>query len=231
MKLLAGRAERRYRISNNSNPKSTAEDDMIRSVLWQLLVLGISGVLASTAQAAGDPAAGKSKFATCAGCHAIPGYTNAYPTYHVPRLGGQHADYIIVALKAYQAGERKHPTMHANAFSLNEQDMQDIAAYLSSFPAAAAPYPVRGDTAAGKTKSAACAACHGTDGNGIIPIYPRLAGQQEDYLRKALGDYQSGARTNPIMGGMAKPLSPQDITDLASYFASQPKGLVTVQQE
>ncbi|HPE72552.1 MAG TPA: cytochrome c, partial [Candidatus Competibacter sp.] len=96
---------------------------------------------------------------------------------------------------------------------------------------AAAPYPVRGDTAAGKTKSAACAACHGTDGNGIIPIYPRLAGQQEDYLRKALGDYQSGARTNPIMGGMAKPLSPQDITDLASYFASQPKGLVTVQQE
>ncbi|HPE73089.1 MAG TPA: cytochrome c, partial [Candidatus Competibacter sp.] len=125
---------------------------MIRSVLRQLLVLGISGVLVSAAQAAGDPAAGKSKFATCAGCHAIPGYTNAYPTYHVPRLGGQHADYIIVALKAYQAGERKHPTMHANAFSLNEQDMQDIAAYLSSFPAAAAPYPVRGDTAAGKTK-------------------------------------------------------------------------------
>ena len=139
MKLLAGRAERRYRISNNSNPKSTAEDDMIRSVLWQLLVLGISGVLASAAQAAGDPAAGKSKFATCAGCHAIPGYTSAPIRLIMSPAGGQHADYIIVALKAYQAGERKHPTMHANAFSLNERDMQDIAAYLSSFPAAAAP--------------------------------------------------------------------------------------------
>ncbi len=204
---------------------------MIRSVLRQLLVLGIGGILAGGAQAAGDIAAGKSKFATCAGCHAIPGYTNAYPTYHVPRLGGQHADYIIAALKAYQSGERKHPTMHANAFSLDEQAMQDISAYLASFPAAAAPYPVQGDATAGKAKSVTCAACHGADGNGNISLYPRLAGQHQDYLRKALGDYQSGARKNPIMGGMAKPLSSQDVADLASYFASQPKGLVTVQQE
>ena len=203
---------------------------MTRSLLRPFAILMICS-LAGAAQAAGNPDAGKTKFATCAGCHAIPGYTNAYPTYHVPRLGGQHADYIVAALKGYQAGERQHPTMHANAFQLSEQDKQDIAAYLSSFPSATAPYPVQGNATAGKAKSTTCVACHGADGNGNIPLYPRLAGQYEDYLRKALQNYQSGARTNPIMGGMAKPLSPQDIADLAAYYASQPKGLVNVQQE
>lgn len=201
---------------------------MTRFVLPPLAILAICAVLAGAAQAAGDPAAGKTKFATCTGCHAIPGYTNAYPTYHVPRLGGQHADYVVAALKAYQAGERQHPTMHANAFSLDEQDMQDIAAYLASFKPAAEPYPIRGNAAAGKTKSASCAACHGPDGNGNIPLYPRLAGQHEDYLHKVLQDYQSGARKNVVMKGMATPLSAQDIADLAAYFASQPKGLVVI---
>lgn len=201
---------------------------MTRFVLPPFAIFAICAVLAGAAQAAGDPAAGKTKFATCTGCHAIPGYTNAYPTYHVPRLGGQHADYVVAALKAYQAGERQHPTMHANAFSLDEQDMQDIAAYLASFKPAAEPDPIRGNAAAGKTKSASCAACHGPDGNGNIPLYPRLAGQHEDYLHKVLQDYQSGARKNVIMKGIATPLSAQDIADLAAYFASQPKGLVVI---
>lgn len=203
---------------------------MTRSLLRPFAILMLCG-LAGAVQAAGNPEAGKTKFATCAGCHAIPGYTNAYPTYHVPRLGGQHPDYVIAALKAYQAGERQHPTMHANASQLSEQDMQDIAAYLASFPSAAAPYPVQGNVAAGKAKSATCVACHGADGNGNIPLYPRLAGQHEDYLRRVLQNYQSGARKNVVMSGMAKPLSPQDIADLAAYYASQPKGLVTIQQE
>jgi cytochrome c553 len=204
---------------------------MTRFAPPRFAIFAICAVLAGAAQAAGDPAAGKTKFATCTGCHAIPGYTNAYPTYHVPRLGGQHPDYVIAALKAYQAGERQHPTMHANAFSLDERDMQDIAAYLASFKPAAAPYPVRGDAAAGKTKSATCAACHGPDGNGNIPLYPRLAGQYEDYLHKILKDYQSGARKNVVMKGIATPLSAQDIADLAAYFASQPKGLVVIGQD
>lgn len=204
---------------------------MIRSVPRLFTIIGICGALAGAAQAAGDPNAGKAKFATCTGCHAIPGYTNAYPTYHVPRLGGQHPDYVVAALKGYQAGERQHPTMHANAFPLGEQDMQDIAAFVAGFKSAPAPYPVRGNAAAGKAKSAACAACHGVDGNGNIPLYPRLAGQHEDYLHRALAEYQSGARKNPVMAGMAKPLSPQDLADLAAYFASQPNGLVVIQQD
>lgn len=196
-----------------------------------LVALIISAALTHAALAAGDPNAGKIKFATCTGCHAIPGYTNAYPTYHVPRLGGQHPDYVAAALKDYQAGGRQHPTMHANAFPLGEQDRQDIAAYVASFKSAAPPQLIRGDAAAGKAKSTTCIACHGADGNSPIPIYPHLAGQYEDYLRKALTDYQNGARQNPIMKGLAAPLSTQDIADLSAWFASQPGGLVTVQQD
>ena len=77
-------------------------------------------------------AVGKAKSETCLGCHAIPGYNNVYPTYKVPKLAGQHADYIVSALKAYQNNERKHPTMHANAMGLSEQDMKDIARYFES---------------------------------------------------------------------------------------------------
>ena len=75
---------------------------------------------------------GKSKSETCLGCHAIPGYNNVYPTYKVPKLAGQHADYIILALKAYRANERNHDTMHANAVGLSDKDIDDIAKYFES---------------------------------------------------------------------------------------------------
>jgi cytochrome c553 len=78
-----------------------------------------------------------------------------------------------------------------------------------------------GDATAGKAKSATCAACHNPDGNSANPQYPKLAGQSADYLLKQLQDYKSGARANPIMLGMVAPLSPQDMEDLAAYFASQ----------
>jgi cytochrome c553 len=201
------------------------------SVRRLLVAVGIGAALTGVAQAAGDPAAGKLKFATCAGCHAIPGHANAYPNYHVPRLGGQHPDYVVAALKAYQAGERQHPTMRANAFPLGEQDMRDIAAFLAGARAPEQPSPIRGDASAGKAKSAICTACHGEDGNGPIPLYPRLAGQHEDYLRKALGDYQSGARRNEVMKGMVASLSARDLADLAAWFASQPNGLTVVKPD
>jgi cytochrome c553 len=83
----------------------------------------------------------------------------------------------------------------------------------------AAPH---GDAEAGKTKSATCQACHGADGNTTIDgTYPKLAGQYATYLSKALHDYKSGERKNPIMAGFAATLSEQDIADLAAYFASQ----------
>ena len=81
----------------------------------------------------GDPAAGKRKNSMCAGCHGIGGYKTVFPeTYHVPRLGGQHAAYIVKALQEYKAGNRSHPTMRAIAASLSDQDMADLAAYYAS---------------------------------------------------------------------------------------------------
>lgn len=89
---------------------------------------------APTAQAfEGDPARGRVKADTCLGCHAIPSYTNTYPMYHVPKVGGQNEAYIISALLAYRAGNRDHETMHGNAAALSDQDIADIAAFFSSF--------------------------------------------------------------------------------------------------
>ena len=90
--------------------------------------------LATAALAAeGDPAAGKKKTSMCAGCHGIGGYKTVFPeVYHVPRLGGQHAAYIVKALQEYKAGNRSHPTMRAIAAGLTDQDMADLAAYYAS---------------------------------------------------------------------------------------------------
>ena len=86
-------------------------------------------VVSSAAMAAGDPAAGRAKSESCLGCHGIPSYNNTYPTYRVPKITGQQADYIVAALKSYRDGQRKHPTMSVQAASMSEQDMADIGAF------------------------------------------------------------------------------------------------------
>jgi cytochrome c553 len=78
-----------------------------------------------------------------------------------------------------------------------------------------------GDAAKGKEKAALCSACHGADGNTpLSPEYPKLASQPADYLEKALRDYKSGKRKNPLMGPQAQSLTKQDMKDLATYFSS-----------
>jgi cytochrome c553 len=94
-----------------------------------LIGLTLAVLTIPTTWAAGDPAAGRVKADTCLGCHGVATYQNVYPTYHVPKLSGQHAEYIVAALKEYQAGQRPHPTMQAQAATLSDQDMQDIAAF------------------------------------------------------------------------------------------------------
>lgn len=100
----------------------------------QLLGLATATVLfaATSAHAEGDKAAGRQLVYTCAGCHGVPGYTNAYPQYPVPKIAGQNEQYIVAALHGYQSGDRKHPTMDAQAQSLSDTDIQNVAAYLSS---------------------------------------------------------------------------------------------------
>ena len=80
----------------------------------------------------GNPDTGRTLTYTCLGCHGIEGYKNAYPSFKVPKIGGQSADYLANALTEYRNGNRKHPTMQAQAQSFSEQDIADIAAFLST---------------------------------------------------------------------------------------------------
>jgi cytochrome c553 len=181
------------------------------------------------AHAAGNPADGEKKFYTCYGCHGISNYRNAYPNYSVPKLRHQHASYIVAALQEYRSGERPHATMHAQAASLSDQDMEDIAAYLQG------PEPVKPTTDVnGKVPKqvTSCVACHGENGLGVdAPLTPKppvLAGQHVDYLEQALTAYRNGRRKNVIMDGMAQLLtSDEDVKVVAEYFSSQASPLAT----
>jgi cytochrome c553 len=87
---------------------------------------------AASAPAAGNAGNGKLLTYTCQGCHGVTGYKNAYPSYRIPKIGGQSAQYLTQALTEYRLGKRKHPTMQAQAESFSDQDIADIAAYLTT---------------------------------------------------------------------------------------------------
>lgn len=199
------------------------------SVLIAALASGLLGSAISSAQdqpPAGDPARGKTLSYTCLGCHGITGYKNAYPNYSVPKLEGQHPEYIVIALQAYRSGERSHMTMHSQASSLSDQDMLDVAAFFAGKPLKPSP-----NASASKAPKAAeqCVACHGTDGVGITGQYPNLAGQHADYLRRALTEYRTGGRKNPVMTGFAANLKPEDIAQVSEYYSQRQPSLNTVE--
>lgn len=85
-----------------------------------------------------------------------------------------------------------------------------------------------GTAAEGEKKSVVCQACHGADGTATQPIYPNLAGQHASYIERALEDYKTGKRNNPIMAGFATTLTAQDRADLAAYYATLPSKFVTL---
>ena len=87
---------------------------------------------AESARADGDEEAGRITAYTCTGCHGIPGYNNVYPTYKVPKIGGQNYEYLVAALKAYRNGERDHATMELHAKSLTDEEIDNVSAYFAS---------------------------------------------------------------------------------------------------
>ena len=194
------------------------------AILFAFLASTAFASSAALAQTPGNAEHGKALSNTCLGCHGIPGYRNAYPNYSVPKLEGQHPEYIVLALQAYRAGERSHLTMHSQASSLSDQDMTDIAAYFSGTP-------VSKDNNAPEGKvppaAAVCVACHGENGVGITGQYPTLAGQHEDYIERALHDYRKGGRKNAIMGTFANQVKEEDIRVIARYYAQQKPTLET----
>jgi len=104
------------------------------------LAVSVTCFFFSTVQAAETPAAvtgnvenARHKISMCIGCHSIQGYKASFPeVYYVPKIAGQNAAYIAVALREYASGSRSHPTMDAIASSLSEQDIADVAAYYSN---------------------------------------------------------------------------------------------------
>lgn len=189
------------------------------------VVLGSASV---SARAAGVASDGEMLAYTCLGCHGVDGYRNAYPSYRVPKLGGQKAAYIVVALKGYRDGMRPHPTMAAHATSLSDQQIEDIAAYLASV--SADTVAAGGSSAASLAEAATCTACHGQNGISLSPTWPTLAGQHEDYLVHALNQYRDGTRKDPIMAPLVAALTDDDVALLAKYY-SRLDGLETIKAE
>ena len=188
------------------------------TILLALSTLPAFAASPAPAQATANAAMGRTLATTCTFCHGIKDYTVPYPTMHVPLVGGQHAAYIIAALKEYAKGDRDFPTMHAQAASLTDQQIRDIAAWFASV--GPTPAPTDGNAKA-PSFATTCASCHGAKGVSTSPQYPSLAGQKSDYLLRALQEYKSGKRKNAIMNGMASGLSLTQMKKLADYFSRQ----------
>ncbi|MCP4001998.1 MAG: cytochrome c4 [Gammaproteobacteria bacterium] len=189
---------------------------------WQFSLAIVAAVLSVQAFAAGDAARGKLLTDTCKGCHAVDSYANAYPAYHVPYIAGQSADYTVSALTLYRDGNRTHPTMRAQAATLSDQDIQDIAAYLSS--AVKQPDPAATVRGVAPSAAVACTACHGAAGISLIPMNPYLAGQQLDYLEQAVLQYKNGDRKGPnaiAMQAQVNALAEEDLKATLAFFAAQ----------
>lgn len=194
----------------------------LASILLAMAALPAGAADAPSAGTAPNPARGRILARTCVFCHGIEDYTVPYPTMHVPRIAGQHAEYIVSALKEYAAGDRHFATMHAQASSLTVRQMRDIAAWISSV--GPKPAPTDGN-AKPPAFASTCASCHGARGVSVGPQFPDLAGQHADYLLRALQEYKSGQRKNAIMNSMASSLSLAQMKELAHYFSGQPAAL------
>jgi cytochrome c553 len=187
--------------------------------------LGLLAALAMSNAGAADAAKGKVLAYTCHGCHGVPDYKNAYPVYRVPKLGGQNEAYLVSALNAYANGDRPHPTMHAQASTLNAEERADIAAFFAQ-----GGLPNKEVVGTPPPATQTCVACHGADGaKTVAPDYPKLAGLPSDYIVHALKDYKSGKRKNPIMAGIISGVDEKDFEAIAEYFSNQ-QALCTTDQ-
>ena len=210
--------------------------------MFAALAITLAASLPVQAQVTGDAKAGEGKVAMCIGCHGIIGYQSSFPeVYKVPKISGQSAKYIEVALDSYRKGDRKHPSMRGIATTVIHQDIADVAAYYAQHgkAEAAAELPAPREAAAQVAQllqKGACVSCHGDNfSKGIDPSYPKLAGQYADYLYVALRSYRDNTnhtwgRGNPVMAGMAKQFSNAELKAMAQYIASLPGELKTLPQ-
>lgn len=192
------------------------------------LTLASNASFANEAGAHGDAEAGKAKSAACAACHTADG-NSVVPTF--PKLAGQPSGYIAKQLANFKDETRKDDTMKGMAGALSEQDMLDLDAYFSSQTPNVNAISKDQEAAAmagaevyragfAKFSIPACMACHGPNGKGVEPTFPRLAGQHATYIEKQLHSFKDGTRSDPMMSGITESLSDQQITDLALYLSA-----------
>lgn len=170
---------------------------------------------AKTPPISGKPESGEAAAAACAGCHGNQGVSGNPIT---PSLAGQEAQYLVTAIKAYKDGSRKDETMTGPVAALDDNTINDLAA----FYAAQTPKPpsVRMPLTTAEWAQK-CDRCHGINGNSTDPLTPALAGQRVDYLEKVLHDYRTRARKSPPMAAMSDVLDEADIEKLAAHYARQ----------
>ncbi|MCI0653845.1 MAG: c-type cytochrome [Methylococcaceae bacterium] len=197
-------------------------------IQWLLLAVLISLIPAQALAGDGDPESGKRLFAKCRACHGADGDPRAYAESPVPFLGGQHSEYIVMALNGYAGGTRIHAGMQSRVEGLSAQQKQDIGAYLAQFELKAFSVP-RSDTPSEiEQKVENCRSCHGERGNSFVAGFPRLIGQNRDYLIKVMRDYKNASRKNPTMVYIMNKVSENDLVRFADYYSSQPDGLSPV---
>lgn len=221
---------------------------MMRRSLLAVMLCGLM-IQPVVSMAAGDAAAGKTKFATCAACHGADGKGNggAFPA--LTKLNAADAETILTAfkkgdmatLKAHNLGGARYGTMAPQAANLSEADIADLAAYIATLgggaeaaaapaaaaPAAAAPAAnmIKADAniGFGHALFSSCAVCHGAEGEGgKLLNAPKLSGLPVSATTSMLEMYKSGKQLGPysyVMNAQAKYLTPEEIRDLAAYIS------------
>lgn len=179
------------------------------------LAVGLFSLISSPLYAA-DLKAGEKKAEQCAGCHGAKGLSSYDSQY--PSLAGQHAPYLSTQLHNFKSGARVNPIMQGMAAGLSEADIENLAAYFASVPHKNVNPNVK-PPANGGAKFAMCAGCHGASGKGQGG-FPRLAGQNPDYLVNQLHAFKKGTRKGGPMPAMAAGLSEEDIKTLSVYLST-----------
>jgi len=194
---------------------------LVSAILSIMLVGYADNQTAHAEQVGPEMLAGKTiAESDCKGCHGLDGKGVAHD---IPHLAAQVEAYLLASLHAYKEGKRTHAALKDMTAHMSDADMRNVAAYYTSLP------PIEGSAGEeplsyaekGKVSAAACASCHGADGNSKMPGMPSLAGQQPLYLIDAIQAYMDGARSMPTMAPMLKGLSRADVENIAVYYALQ----------
>jgi len=185
-------------------------------------------ILFSTNVSAGDPAKGQAATGVCAGCHAVDG-NSVIPAN--PKLAGQNEKYLIKQLKDFKTQARKNDAMLSMANMLDDQAIEDVAAFYASQKVQHAAVEKKYIEVAQKLYRggdadrdiAACIACHGAKGEGMAAAgFPAISGQQPEYTMTTLKAFRSGARdndANEVMRDITAKMSDEQIEALAFYLA------------